>query len=46
MLSREEVLTILEAHREEIARFGVKSLRLFGSVAGMKPRRRATWTSS
>lgn len=33
MLSREEVLTILEAHREEIERLGVKSLRLFGSVA-------------
>jgi predicted nucleotidyltransferase len=33
MLSRDDVLAILGAHREEIERFGVKSLRLFGSVA-------------
>ena len=33
-MRREKVLHILEAHRQELReRFGVKSLRLFGSVA-------------
>lgn len=32
-MDRDEILRILEAHRNEIARFGVTSLRVFGSVA-------------
>lgn len=32
-VQRETVLEILKRHREDICRFGVKSLRLFGSVA-------------
>ena len=33
-MRRKNALTILEAHRQELReRFGVKSLRLFGSVA-------------
>lgn len=32
-MQREEVLHRLRAHRRELARFGVKSLALFGSVA-------------
>jgi uncharacterized protein len=32
-MGREDVLTLLKAHRDEIERFGVESLRLFGSVA-------------
>ena len=32
-LRREEVLTILAAHQEELKRLGVKSLALFGSVS-------------
>jgi predicted nucleotidyltransferase len=32
-MGREEILTLLTAHRAEIERFGVKTLRLFGSVA-------------
>jgi predicted nucleotidyltransferase len=32
-MRRDEVLRVLELHTEELHRFGVKSLRLFGSVA-------------
>lgn len=32
-MRRDEALRILAEHREEIARYGVKSLALFGSVA-------------
>lgn len=32
-MTREEVLTTLKAHRDDLVRFGVKSLRLFGSTA-------------
>ena len=32
-MGRDDVLTLLTAHREEIEGFGVESLRLFGSVA-------------
>lgn len=32
-MGREEVLTTLKAHRDDLVRFGVKSLRLFGSTA-------------
>lgn len=32
-MGRDDVLTILEAHRNDLERFGVESLRLFGSVA-------------
>jgi hypothetical protein len=32
-MRREEVLTTLKAHRDVFIRFGVKSLRLFGSTA-------------
>jgi uncharacterized protein len=32
-MRREDVLTILKARRGDLARFGVKSLRLFGSAA-------------
>jgi predicted nucleotidyltransferase len=32
-MRRDEVLAILKAHREDLDRFGVKSLRLFGSAA-------------
>jgi len=32
-MRREEVLTTLKAHRDDLVRFGVKSLRLFGSTA-------------
>ena len=32
-MRRDEVLRLLESHRAELRRFGVKSLRLFGSVA-------------
>lgn len=32
-MERHQALTILEQHREELRRFGVKSLALFGSAA-------------
>jgi hypothetical protein len=32
-MKREEVLSILRAHQEELKKLGVKSLELFGSVA-------------
>lgn len=32
-MGRDDVLTILEAHRNDLERFEVESLRLFGSVA-------------
>ena len=32
-MRRDEVLATLDRHRSELARMGVKSLRLFGSVA-------------
>ena len=32
-MRRDEALRLLAAHREEIGRFGVKSLAIFGSVA-------------
>ncbi len=32
-MRRDAVLKVLEAHSAELQRFGVKSLRLFGSVA-------------
>jgi predicted nucleotidyltransferase len=32
-MGRDDVLALLAAHRGEIERFGVESLRLFGSVA-------------
>lgn len=32
-LRRDEVLGVLRAHREDFGRFGVSSLKLFGSVA-------------
>jgi uncharacterized protein len=32
-MKREEVLTTLKTHRDDLAQFGVKSLRLFGSTA-------------
>ena len=32
-MRRDEILAILRAHREDLDRFGVESLRLFGSVA-------------
>lgn len=32
-MRREDVLAVLGAHREELGRFGVKSMRLFGSAA-------------
>ena len=32
-MQRVEILRLLEQHREEIRRFGVTSMRLFGSVA-------------
>lgn len=32
-MGRDNVLSLLAAHRDEIEGFGVKSLRLFGSVA-------------
>jgi predicted nucleotidyltransferase len=32
-MGRDDVLALLAAHRDEIERFGVESLRLFGSVA-------------
>jgi uncharacterized protein len=32
-MGRDDVLALLTAHRGEIERFGVESLRLFGSVA-------------
>lgn len=32
-MRRDDVLNLLAAHRDEIARFGVQSLALFGSVA-------------
>lgn len=32
-MRRDEVLATLESHRADLAGFGVKSLRLFGSVA-------------
>ncbi len=32
-MQRDEILRLLEQHREEIRRFGVTSMRLFGSVA-------------
>jgi uncharacterized protein len=32
-MSRDDVLGILRAHRADLDRFGVESLRLFGSVA-------------
>jgi uncharacterized protein len=32
-MRREDILATLKAHREDLDRFGVKSLRLFGSTA-------------
>lgn len=32
-MGRDDILALLAAHREKIESFGVKSLRLFGSVA-------------
>jgi predicted nucleotidyltransferase len=32
-MKRDEVLAIIEAHREQLQKLGVKSLSLFGSVA-------------
>lgn len=32
-LRRDDILTVVRAHREELRRFGVVSLTLFGSVA-------------
>ncbi len=32
-MRRDEVLKVLESHTAELQRFGVKTLRLFGSVA-------------
>jgi predicted nucleotidyltransferase len=32
-MKRDEVLTILATHREQLEKLGVKSLSLFGSVA-------------
>jgi predicted nucleotidyltransferase len=32
-MGRDDVLAILGRHRDDLERFGVKSLRLFGSVA-------------
>ena len=32
-MSRDDVLTLLRSRRDDIERFGVSSLRLFGSVA-------------
>lgn len=32
-MSRDHILRVLQAREEDLARFGVKSLRLFGSVA-------------
>ena len=32
-MRRDKTLNVLQAHRKELRRFGVKSLRLFGSVA-------------
>ena len=32
-MGREDILALLAAHRDEIEGFGVKTLRLFGSVA-------------
>lgn len=32
-MPREEILSILQDHLEEIRRFGVRSLRIFGSAA-------------
>ncbi|HEY9422482.1 MAG TPA: nucleotidyltransferase family protein [Thermoanaerobaculia bacterium] len=32
-MRRDDVLSLLSAHRDDIERFGVTSLRLFGSVA-------------
>jgi len=32
-MKRDEVLTILAKHREQLEKLGVKSLSLFGSVA-------------
>jgi hypothetical protein len=32
-MKREEVLSILRAHKEELKKLGIKSLELFGSVA-------------
>jgi predicted nucleotidyltransferase len=33
MIRREEILTTLKRHRDELVRYGARSLRLFGSVA-------------
>jgi predicted nucleotidyltransferase len=32
-MNRDEALSLLEAHRDDIASFGIRSLALFGSVA-------------
>lgn len=32
-MRRDDVLRVLESHRADLQRFGVKSLKLFGSVA-------------
>ncbi len=37
-MSREEILNTLRAHREDLQRFDVRSLRLFGSVARAEAR--------
>jgi len=33
MMKRDEILNLLASHREDIGKFGVKSLALFGSAA-------------
>ena len=33
LMSRDEILTLLRAHRQELENFGIGSLRLFGSMA-------------
>ncbi len=38
-MKRDEVLTIVAAHREQLQEMGVKSLQLFGSVARDQARR-------
>lgn len=32
-MGRDDLLTVLRAHREDLERYGVESLRLFGSMA-------------
>lgn len=46
MMKRDEVIRLLADHRQELARFGVKSLALFGSVARgeSRPESDVDWT--